>query len=43
MDKIVLECTWQCPCLAARNDGGRYICTKEEGACEYQMLETVDC
>lgn len=39
MDKIVLECTRRCPCPAARNEGGNYICTKEEGACEYQTLE----
>ena len=42
MKKNILECALQGPCPAVRDYGGRDVCAKEEGACEYQMLATVN-
>lgn len=35
-----LECYIKGPCPAIRTEGKRDYCTKEEGACEYQILST---
>lgn len=41
MGKCILECMLKDPC-PARSSADRDVCTKEEGACEYQVLGIVD-
>lgn len=42
MGKCILECMLKDPCPARSSADNRDVCTIEEGACEYQVLGTVD-
>ena len=37
-----LECYLHCPCPAMVTKNGKDYCTKEEGECEYQIINEVE-